>query len=287
MRTPCLRRTSIHLAAMALTLTVAATGAAQSPAPAPAPASAAPAAPSAPANAARRTADASLVRALQDHEWTLRAATDAAGKPVDGLLVAGRPFVLHFDGPALSVRGGCNTLSARWRLSPQNALTVSRAASTQMACEAALMNADAAMAKALAKPLQARVESGVTPLLQLTTAAKQTLSFEGRRTLTSQHGAPTRVFLEVAAQRVPCTPALQPPTTCLQVREVIFDDKGLRVGSPGPWQPFYSEIAGYTHVPGTSNVLRINRYKRQQPPADASAYVYELDLVVESRTETK
>ncbi|MFM2445997.1 MAG: hypothetical protein RI936_444, partial [Pseudomonadota bacterium] len=26
---------------------------------------------------------------------------------------------------------------------------------------------------------------------------------------------------------------------------------------------------------------------RQQPPADASAYVYELDLVVESRTETK
>jgi hypothetical protein len=31
-----------------------------------------------------------------------------------------------------------------------------------------------------------------------------------------------------------------------------------------------------------SNVLRINRFTRPQPPADASAYLYVLDLVVES-----
>jgi hypothetical protein len=31
-------------------------------------------------------------------------------------------------------------------------------------------------------------------------------------------------------------------------------------------------------------VLRINRYTRSQPPADASRYVYVLDLVVESET---
>jgi hypothetical protein len=135
--------------------------------------------------------------------------------------------------------------------------------------------------------MQARVEAGAAPVLHLSTSAQQTLSFEGRRTLGSEHGAPTRVFLEVAAQRVPCTPALQPPTTCLQVRELRFDDQGLRIDPPGPWQAFYSEILGYTHVPGTSNVLRINRYTRQQSPADASKYVYELDLVVESRTAPK
>jgi len=50
---------------------------------------------------------------------------------------------------------------------------------------------------------------------------------------------------------------------------------------------FYSEIAGYTHKPGTSNVLRINRYTRPAAPADASAHIYELDMVVESRTEKK
>ena len=46
----------------------------------------------------RRTADAALVRALQDHDWTLRAAVDASGKPVDALLVPGHPFALRFDG---------------------------------------------------------------------------------------------------------------------------------------------------------------------------------------------
>jgi heat shock protein HslJ len=231
----------------------------------------------------RRTADAALVRALQDHHWTLRAATDAAGKPLDVLLVPGHPFVMRFDGARVAVKGGCNQLSSAWRLSPQNSLTFGRAASTQKACEPPLMAADTAMAALLAAPLQARVEAGATPMLLLVSSERQTLTFSGQRTSKSLYGAPTRIFLEVAAQRTACTPALQPPTTCLQVRELRFDDQGLRVGEPGPWQAFYSEIVGYAHEPGVGNVLRINRYKRPQAPADASAYVYELDLVVESR----
>jgi heat shock protein HslJ len=227
------------------------------------------------------------VRALQDHVWTLNAATDANGKPVDALLVPGHPFVMRFDGARVVVQGGCNQFSSAWRLSPQNSLTFGRAASTQKACEPPLMAADAAMAATMAAPLQARVDAGEAPMLRLVSKDRQTLSFSGRRTSTSLYGAPTRVFLEVAAQRIACTPALQPPGTCLQTRELRFDDKGLRVGEPGPWQAFYGEVVGYTHQPGVSNVLRINRYKRPQPPADASAYVYELDLVVESRVEAK
>ncbi len=235
--------------------------------------------------APRRTADAALVRALQDHEWTLQAAVDANGKPVEALLVPGHPFVMRFDGARIAVQGGCNLLSGAWRLSPQNRMTVGRLAATQKACEPPLMAADAALGAALAAPLEARVEAGATPTLHLVSADRQTLSFNGRRTSKSLYGAPTRIFLEVAAQRAACTPALQPPSTCLQVRELRFDDKGLRVGEPGPWQVFYGEIAGYTHQPGVSNVLRINRYKRPQAPADTSGYVYELDLVVESRVE--
>jgi heat shock protein HslJ len=233
----------------------------------------------------RRTADASLVRALQDHDWTLRAAVDASGKPVDALLVPGHPFALRFDDARIAVRGGCNLLSGGWRLSPQNRLEIGRLASTQKACEPPLMAADTAMAATLAAPLEARVEAGDAPTLHLVSAERQTLSFSGRRTSKSLYGAPTRIFLEVAAQRVACTPALQPPGTCLQVRELRFDDKGLRAGAPGPWQAFYGEIVGYSHQPGVSNVLRINRFKRPQPPADAAAYVYELDLVIESRVD--
>jgi heat shock protein HslJ len=235
----------------------------------------------------RRTADASLVRALQDHDWTLRSAVDASGKPVEALLVPGHPFAMRFDDARLAVQGGCNVLSGAWRLSPQNRLTVGRMASTQKACEPPLMAADTAMAAALAAPLEARVEAGDPPTLHLVSAERQALAFSGRRTSKSLYGAPTRIFLEVAAQRTACTPALQPPGTCLQVRELRFDDKGLRVGEPGPWRAFQGEIVGYTHQTGVSNVLRINRFKRPQPPADASAYVYELDLVVESRVAEK
>jgi hypothetical protein len=144
------------------------------------------------------------------------------------------------------------------------------------------MAADQAMSALLAQPLQASVEQGEGPTLRLVSPERQTLSFAGKRTPQSLYGAPKRIFLEVAPQRVACTPSPMPPTTCLQVRELRFDDKGLRVGEPGHWRTFYGEIEGYTHEPGVRNVLRINRYKRPKPPADGSRYLYVLDLVVES-----
>lgn len=228
-------------------------------------------------------ADASLGHALRDHHWTLLTATDANGKPLDELLVPGHPFVMRLDGERIDIQGGCNQLSGNWRLNPPIELTVGRLASTMKACEGPLMAADKAMSVLLAQPLQARVEPGEPPMLRLLSPGRQTLSFVGQRTPQSLYGAPTRIFLEVAPQRVACTPTPMPPTACLQVRERQFDDKGLRVGEPGPWQAFYGEIEGYTHQPGVSNVLRINRFRRPQPPADASAYVYVLDLVVESK----
>ncbi len=229
-------------------------------------------------------ATAALAKTLQDHDWTLQSATYANGKSLESLLVAGHPFGMRFDGPRLGVQGGCNLMSGDWQLSPQDRLMVGRMAATQKACEPSLMRADAAMSEFLAQPLSARLAAGEAPTLRLESAAGKTLAFSGQRTSRSLYGAPTRIFLEVAAQRVPCTPALQPPTTCLQVRERRFDDQGLAVGEPGPWRAFYGEIAGYIHQTGVSNVLRINRYKVPNPPADGSAYVYELDLIVEAKT---
>ena len=68
---------------------------------------------------------------------------------------------------------------------------------------------------------------------------------------------------------------------CLKVRSVQYDSRGLKT-EVGPWQLFYTEIEGYRHEPGVRNVLRVQRYERKQVPADASRYVYVLDMVVES-----
>jgi heat shock protein HslJ len=232
------------------------------------------------------TADSAVARTLQDHRWTLQSASDGTGRPIEALLPQGHPIVMSFDGERLSVQGACNQMSGGWRLSPQGQLTVGRMASTMMACETPLMEADTAFSAALSAPLGVELSGSGTPSLRLSTAARQTLTFSGQPTLRSLYGAPQRLFLEVAAQTAECTLPSGATGRCLQVREVRFDDKGLRQGPPGPWQPFTERIEGYTHKPGVRNVLRVDRYQRKQATAGEPAAVYVLDMMVESSTET-
>jgi heat shock protein HslJ len=234
------------------------------------------------AEPARRAADPAMVRTLQDHVWTLQSGSEASGQPIEGLMLPGQPFVVRFDGARLAVGGGCNHMTGSWRLSPQGQLMVGRLAATMKACEPAAMKADATLSALLSQPLSVQLKGGATPALRLVSAAGQTLELEGEPTLASQYGAPTRIFLEVAAQTVPCQPGAGGPRQCLQVRERRFDAQGLRIEPPGEWRAFDEDIRGFTHQPGIRSVLRIDRYERKQVPADASRYVFVLDLVVES-----
>ena len=229
-----------------------------------------------------------LALALQAHRWTLQSATDGQGHPIDALTVstASAP-VFSFDSVRISIQGACNRLSGGYHIGADGQLVVGLLAATMMACEAPLMQADAALSALLAKPLEAELTPGATPGLRLVSADQETLRLTGEATLESLYGAPTRIFLEVAAERVACTPAQMPPTTCLRVRERRFDEQGLSDGKPGEWMTFSDPIEGYTHQVGVRNVLRINRFQRAQVPTDASAFVYVLDLVVESETVSK
>jgi heat shock protein HslJ len=231
----------------------------------------------------RRTADPSVVRLLQAHRWTLQAAADSTGVPIDALLPPAHPFVMSFDGARVSIQGGCNLHSGAWRLTPQRELQIGRLAATMKACEAALMQADAALAAALEQPLRVEVTADAAPSLRLITA-QQTLAFRGEPTLRSLYGAPKRIFLEVAPRKIDCRLPSGAAGECLQVRDVHFDAQGLRKGAPGPWRPFAETIEGYTHTVGVRNVLRIDRYERRPAPAGAAAVRYVLDLVVESAT---
>ncbi|MCC6610541.1 MAG: DUF4377 domain-containing protein [Burkholderiales bacterium] len=229
----------------------------------------------------RRHADAALVRALIDHRWTLQSATDAAGKSIDTLMVPGHPFAMRFEGGRLSVQGACNNMNGGWRLSPRNELHVMGLAATMKACDPPLMEADKALAAALAQPLDARLERGDPARLLLVTSERQTLSLVGERTPQSLYGKPTRIFLEVAAQTVECRDG-GTRTQCLQVRNRRYDAYGLPIEPPGRWRVFHGDIEGYTHQPGVRTVLRIDRYERRPAPAGASRYLYVLDMVVES-----
>ena len=235
------------------------------------------------ATPARRGADPAVVRSLQANHWTLQSATEASGQPVEGLLVPGQAFRLRFFPNArVSIQGGCNTMNGSWHLSPQGRLTIGRLAATMKACEAPLMQADAALSAVLAQPLGAQLQPGAQPGLRLESPTQQVLTFSGQPTYESLYGKATRIFLEVAPQTVECSSGVM-RGPCLQVRERRFDAQGLRIEPPGEWRIFHGGIEGYTHTPGVRNVLRIDRYTRPKPlPADASRYVYVLDMVVES-----
>jgi heat shock protein HslJ/uncharacterized lipoprotein NlpE involved in copper resistance len=220
---------------------------------------------------------------LQDHRWTLVNATDAASQRLDVLFPdPERSFTFAFEGSRLHVQGGCNGFRGAFLVNADAMLDVTGGMSTMMACAAPLMAADAALAALMAEALEPVLVAGPQPTLVLLTRAGDALVLTGELTPEARFGAPTRVFLEVAAQTVPCEGSPRGDGQCLQVRELSFDEQGLRVGTPSEWQPFTAHIDGYQHQAGVRNVLRLKRFQPAAGQGSPATPIYVLDLVVES-----
>ena len=252
---------------------------------------AAPAAPEPPAPPAAPVAPAApeLAAELPRFHWRLQEANAADGSRIEALFArADKPVQLDFDKGRLAVSNTCNRMGGSYALAA-GTLTVGRMASTMMACtDPKLMALDGEVGKRLEGALSLALVAGETPQLTLGNAAGDRLVFAGTPTADTVYGGPgERIFLEVAAQTKACSHPLIPDMQCLQVRELQYDDKGLKVGTPGAFGNFYDSIEGYTHQPGVRNVLRLQRYTRQNVPADASKYAYVLDMVVESANEER
>jgi heat shock protein HslJ len=237
-------------------------------------------------------ADAGLLQILQAHQWSLTAATDSQAQAIATLFPAdARPYSFTFSvsPPAsmLNFKGGCNNFGGRFQFNELGQLVAGPLRSTMMACQPALMQADTALAAMLAQPLQVAITWGAPPQLQLQTASKEILTLSGQLTPETLYGPATLIFLEVGAQKLPCRNPRNGQTTCLQVREISFDEQGLRSAAPGPWQPFYDDIDGYTHRAGERNVLRVKRFDRKATTEDAAAAVYVLDLIVETEVTSQ
>lgn len=223
---------------------------------------------------------AELAQVLQDHRWTVVSAVGSDNAAI-AALADGPGFAFGFTQGRLLVEGGCNGLRAGYQLSPEGRLGITAGAATLMACEPALMTADATLAALLAKPLDVALAPGPEPTLALMAESGEVLQLRGQPTPEALHGPPTIAFLEVGPQRVACEGAASADGLCLQVREVNFDAQGLRTGTPGEFQPFPGLIQGYEHSPGTRNIIRIKRF---QPDATQPPVLLVLDMTVESES---
>lgn len=260
-----------YLLAMGSALLVAACAAPPGPAPS-----------APPASAAR---NAQVAQQLAAHHWRLASATDAGGRPLAALAPPVASTVeFGFPDGRIEIRGGCNLRGAPYQIAPDGRLLVGRVVTTMMACEPPLMQVDATLSALLATPLRIEVADGVNPGLRLTAESGATLAFAGRPTPEARYGAPTIAFLEVAPRRVACSHPMIPNARCLQVRDIRYDQQGLKVGPPGEWRLLYEDIEGFQPTEGVRNVVRVKRFTRSPVPADASATLYVLDLVVESET---
>ena len=222
---------------------------------------------------------------LRGFHWNLASATDGAGQPIVVLQPdAGHQLRLVFDDGRVSVSGGCNRMSGSY-LQERDTLSIGAMAQTEMACnDQRLMEMDSAIGARLHGELQSRVEGDyAAPRLSLVAANGDRLTFEGMPTAETRYGGPGEtMFLEVAAQRVPCAHPLIPNKQCLQVRERQYDAQGVAATPPAQWQPLYQDIEGYEHHAGERNVLRVKRFDIRNPPTGAPSVAYVLDMVVES-----
>ena len=244
-----------------------------------------PATPPAAAPAATQPAPADTA-ALSAYHWRLNEAKDASGKRIEALFVnADKPLQLDFSDGRVSVGNACNHMGGTYSVEGDK-LKFDRLASTLMACtDAKLMALDEEIGKRLEAESAFALQSGDAPLLTLTGGNGDVLTFKGAPTAETRYGGPGEtVFLEVAAQTKPCNHPLIPNMQCLQVREIKYDEKGLKAGTDGEFQNFHGNIEGYTHQPGVRNVVRVKRYAINNPPADGGSLAYELDMVVESET---
>lgn len=237
-----------------------------------------------PATTAAPTA-APATTTLAGYHWRLASASNKDGQRIDALFArADKPLQLDFDGHAISVSNTCNRMHGNYSLH-DGKLEIGALASTLMACnDPALTALDAAASKFLAGRLgYAVAENHARPELTLTGPQGERLVFDGVPTAETRYGSKGEtVFLEVAPDTKPCNDPGMPDARCLEVRELHYGSNGVREGQPGPWHVLGQDIEGYSHQPGTRQVLRVKRYRVTAPPADGSSVALVLDMVVET-----
>jgi len=223
-------------------------------------------------------------QSLAAFHWKLVEAHAADGSRIDALFPRpDKALQLDFADGRIGVSNACNRIGGSYRLNGES-LSVDSMMMTQMACaDSALMRSDLAISQRLEAGGALRLDAANA--LTYTTTAGDVLRLAGEPTADTRFGGPgEQVFLEVAAERVSCPHAMIPDYRCLRVREISYDDNGLKQRE-GEWQFLYQDIEGYSHEPGVRNVLRLKRYAIANPPADASSVAYVLDMIVESAVD--
>lgn len=223
---------------------------------------------------------------LTRHRWSLKEAVDAKGRTIGALLVRpDKPVQITFVDNRINVHNTCNGLSGLFRRLADE-IRVEALIGTKMQCvEPEVAALDTEMSLRIQGSSRFTAQPGNPPKLEWRAENGDILRFVGDMTPEARYGSEGETaFVEVAAYTKPCQPPMATaPQTCLELREVRYDDQGLK-SDAGPWRLFYDRIDGFTHEPGVRNVLRVKRYRRDGRPDDGTNIAYVMEMSIESET---
>lgn len=199
---------------------------------------------------------------------------------------APKPLVLSFNHDGyLHISTSCNDLSGSWKLQ-NNTLVIGSLASTRMGCEPKAANQERFATQLFNQaqlPFILNLNNSEMPTLTLTSTTGEKIIFTGKMTPESKYQAQGEIiFLEVSPETKSCTGIA--PQTCLQVREVKYNNKGIKTQVDKDWTLFYSPIEGFQPTANQRQIIRVKRYELKNPAADQSKYAYIYDITIESET---
>ena len=182
----------------------------------------------------------------------------------------------------LSVQTTCNSIRSTWR-DENNTLITGHSMMTQMACNQSNMRQEMLATQLLdqrAVPFVLDTSNPKQPTLTLMDATGQRYVFTGKITPEALYqGEAETLFYEIHPQTKTCTGIVN--QQCLQVKEIRYNQQGLKTYQDANWSLFYDTIQGFEHHPNERQVIRVKRYTIKNPAADQSKYAYVHDLTVE------
>lgn len=186
---------------------------------------------------------------LTSMKWQL-VSTAQKGMAAKTTLNAGPKasrFSFLFKDGRLSIRGGCNSLSGNYKLSPGNRIAIGPMMGTKKACEREIMEADNEILSYISGLTDYSINGRA---LTLTTAFQQRLTLKGTPTATTQYGGEgIRKFIEI-----------KNTDQGLQWREAKYNSNWIRIKDNAAWETVYPGIEGFVPENNRQYIVRIFEY---------------------------
>lgn len=215
---------------------------------------------------------------LSDYNWVLvKAQKQGADIHTLASVIEKGEGKLSFYDDELGYSVGCNSLSAPYQLTGDK-LSIGTVITTQMLCSPELDEVERHFDKRFKNAqlsMTADADKNQATLVQVNGA--EVLTWQGTMTHEARYGEPVVLFWEIAPQTVDCVNRQGKSTSCLKVRNVNYDEQGVKVGS-GAWRTFHGTIHGYEHKTDQKTIVRLNAYNN---PDSNENPLYVFDMAVE------